>query len=52
MMMDVQNLLSKTNKELFDELLEAIRIFSVSHEFDDDVCIVGMEFAPKSAAEF
>jgi len=51
MMMDVQSLLPKSNKELFDELLEAIRIFSVSHEFDDDVCIVGMEFAPKSAAE-
>ena len=51
MMMDVQSLLSKSNKELFDELLEAIRVFSVSHEFDDDVCIVGMEFASKPAAE-
>ena len=51
MMMDLQNLLSKSNKELFDELLEAIRAFSVSHEFDDDVCIVGMEFAGKPAAE-
>jgi len=47
MMMDVQSLLSKPNGELFDELLEAIRAFSVSHEFDDDVCIVGMEFAGK-----
>jgi len=46
MMMDVQGLLSKSNGELFDELLEAIRAFSVSHEFDDDVCLVGMEFAP------
>jgi PAS domain S-box-containing protein len=52
MMMDVQSLLSKSNRELFDELLEAIRAFSVSHEFDDDVCLVGMEFAPKPAAEF
>jgi sigma-B regulation protein RsbU (phosphoserine phosphatase) len=50
MMMDLQNLLSKSNKELFDELLEAIRAFSVSHEFDDDVCLVGMEFAGKSAS--
>jgi len=49
MMMDVQNLLSKPNRDLFDELLEAIRAFSVSHEFDDDVCIVGMEFAGKLA---
>jgi sigma-B regulation protein RsbU (phosphoserine phosphatase) len=52
MMMDVQSLLSKSNREMFDELLEAIRAFSVSHEFDDDVCLVGMEFAPKPAAEF
>ena len=35
------------DRELFDELLEAIRAFSLSHEFDDDVCIVGMEFAGK-----
>jgi serine phosphatase RsbU (regulator of sigma subunit) len=32
---------------LFDELLAAIRAFSVSHEFDDDVCLVGMEFTGK-----
>jgi PAS domain S-box-containing protein len=51
MMMDVQSLLSKPNRELFDELLEAIRAFSVSHEFDDDVCIVGMEFAGKPASK-
>jgi sigma-B regulation protein RsbU (phosphoserine phosphatase) len=46
LMMDLQDLLTRSNAELFDELLEAIRAFSVSHEFDDDVCIVGMEFTP------
>jgi len=51
MMMDMQSLLSKSNRELFDELLEAIRAFSVSHEFDDDVCIVGIEFAGKPATK-
>lgn len=51
MMMDVRSLISKPNKELFDELIEAIRAFSVSHEFDDDVCIVGMEFAGKPEAK-
>ena len=51
MMMDVQNLLPKSNMELFDDLLEAIRAFSVSHEFEDDVCIVGMEFSGKPASE-
>ena len=46
LMMELQDLLTRSNAELFDELLEAIRAFSVSHEFDDDVCIVGMEFTP------
>jgi hypothetical protein len=32
---------------LFDELPEAIRTFSADHEFDDDVCLVGMEFTGK-----
>lgn len=30
---------------LFDSLLHEIREFSGNHEFDDDVCLVGMEFA-------
>jgi sigma-B regulation protein RsbU (phosphoserine phosphatase) len=50
MMMDLQGLLARSNAELFDELIEAIRAFSVSHEFDDDVCIVGMEFTPPKKA--
>jgi serine phosphatase RsbU (regulator of sigma subunit) len=28
---------------LFDELLGSIRDFSLNHEFEDDVCLVGME---------
>jgi sigma-B regulation protein RsbU (phosphoserine phosphatase) len=44
LMLDVQNLLEKPRAELFDELLENIRAFSVDHEFEDDVCLVGMEF--------
>jgi PAS domain S-box-containing protein len=47
LMLDVQNLLQKPAAQMFDELLEAIRAFSVDHEFDDDVCLVGMEFAGK-----
>ena len=46
-MLDVQNLLQKPAAQMFDELLEAIRAFSVDHEFDDDVCLVGMEFIGK-----
>jgi serine phosphatase RsbU (regulator of sigma subunit) len=31
--------------QLFDELLVDIRQFSMEKEFDDDVCLVGMEIA-------
>jgi len=47
LMLDAQNLLQKPAAQMFDELLEAIRAFSVDHEFEDDVCLVGMEFAGK-----
>ncbi len=30
--------------QLFDEVLSEVREFAESHEFDDDVCVVGMEF--------
>ena len=49
MIMDVKDRLPKPAGELFDELLEAIRAFSVDHEFADDVCLVGMEYAGKPA---
>ncbi len=45
LMLDVQSLLQKPAAQMFDELLAAIRAFSVNHEFEDDVCLVGMEFA-------
>jgi phosphoserine phosphatase RsbU/P len=49
MMLDVENLLPKLTGELFDALLEAIRAFSVDHEFADDVCLVGIEYTRKPA---
>jgi PAS domain S-box-containing protein len=48
MMLDLQNLIAKPAAQLFDELLETIRAFSTDHEFEDDVCLVGMEFAGQS----
>jgi sigma-B regulation protein RsbU (phosphoserine phosphatase) len=49
MMLDVENLLPKPTGELFDALQEAIRAFSMDHEFADDVCLVGIEYARKPA---
>jgi phosphoserine phosphatase RsbU/P len=47
LMLDVQNLLPKPAAQMFDQLIEVIRKFTVSGEFDDDVCLVGMEFTGK-----
>ncbi|MEI6197600.1 MAG: SpoIIE family protein phosphatase [Verrucomicrobiota bacterium] len=44
LMVDVQHLLGQPAGELFDNLLETIRTFSTDREFEDDVCLVGMEF--------
>ena len=49
LMLEVKNLLKKPAGPLFDKLLETIRAFSVDHKFDDDVCLVGMEFTGKPA---
>jgi len=49
LMVDVQGLVGKPPGQMFDELLEAVRTFSVSHEFEDDVCLVGVEFAGNSS---
>lgn len=47
LMMDVRGLLNEPMGKLFDDLLEAVLTFSISREFEDDVCLVGMEFASK-----
>ncbi|HEU5395809.1 MAG TPA: SpoIIE family protein phosphatase [Verrucomicrobiae bacterium] len=44
MVLDIKNLIQKPTSQLFDDLLEGVRAFAVSHEFEDDVCIVGMDF--------
>ena len=49
LLLDVKNLIAKPAAQLFDELLETIRAFSIDHEFEDDVCLVGMEYIGKLA---
>ena len=39
-----QRLIQSPAPQLFDALLAEVRAFSASGEFDDDVCLVGMEF--------
>ena len=44
LMLDVKSFLSHPPGILFDELLGVIRAFTVSGEFEDDVCLVGMDY--------
>ena len=44
LMLDVQTLIAAPPGVLFDELLGDIRAFAVNGEFDDDVCLVGMDY--------
>jgi sigma-B regulation protein RsbU (phosphoserine phosphatase) len=44
LLLDVKIRAQKPAALLFDELLETVRAFSIDREFEDDVCLVGMEF--------
>jgi sigma-B regulation protein RsbU (phosphoserine phosphatase) len=50
LLVDVKSLIHLPAGQLFDEVLERVRTFSVDQEFDDDVCLVGLEFARKPGA--
>jgi phosphoserine phosphatase RsbU/P len=47
LMLDLKGLISQPVGQLFDSLLETVRTFSVNHDFEDDVSLVGMEFVRK-----
>ena len=51
LVMDVQNFLHQPPGVLFDELLGVVRGFALNGEFDDDVCLVGMDFHGQPATK-
>jgi serine phosphatase RsbU (regulator of sigma subunit) len=51
LMLDVKNFLTHPPGVLFDELLSVIRAFALNSEFDDDVCLVGMDYLGLPAAK-
>jgi PAS domain S-box-containing protein len=51
LMLDVKNFFTHPPGILFDELLEVIRAFAVNNQFDDDVCLVGMDYLGTTAAD-
>ncbi len=44
LVLDMKSLLHHPSAILFDELLQVIRTFAVNSAFDDDVCLVGMDY--------
>ena len=44
LVLDTKNLLHQPPGALFDELIQSIRAFAVNGQFDDDVCLVGMDY--------
>ena len=48
LVMDIKNLLHLPSGELFDALLTQMRAFAVSGQFDDDVCLVGVDYVAKA----
>jgi sigma-B regulation protein RsbU (phosphoserine phosphatase) len=47
LIMDLKTLIAKPTSQIFDYLLAGVRSFSVSHEFEDDVSLVGLDFVQK-----
>jgi PAS domain S-box-containing protein len=45
LVLDLKNLMHQPTGALFDELIGVVRGFAVNGEFDDDVCLVGMDYA-------
>jgi len=50
LVLDVKNFLNHPPGILFDELLGVIRTFALNNEFDDDVCLVGVDYIGLPAA--
>ena len=48
LVLDVKSLLNLPPGKMFDQLLETIRTFSTDREFEDDVCLVGLEYLGQS----
>jgi sigma-B regulation protein RsbU (phosphoserine phosphatase) len=44
LMLDVKTLMQHPPGKMFDDLIDAIRTYAVGNEFDDDVCLVGVEY--------
>jgi hypothetical protein len=43
----VKNLIALPSSEMFDQLIEVVRGFALNGEFEDDVCMVGVDFVKK-----
>lgn len=44
LVLDLKNLLHLPSAAMFDELIAVVRNYALNGEFDDDVCLMGMDF--------
>lgn len=51
LVLDMKNLLHLPTGGLYDELVSVVRRFAVNGEFDDDVCLVGMDYVGMPAVK-
>jgi serine phosphatase RsbU (regulator of sigma subunit) len=51
LVLDTKNLLHYSTGEMFDALVSVVRQFTVNGEFDDDVCLVGMDYVGMPAVK-
>jgi serine phosphatase RsbU (regulator of sigma subunit) len=47
LVVDIKSLIDRPGGQMFDEVLDRIRNFSLDQGFDDDVCLVGVEYVSK-----
>jgi sigma-B regulation protein RsbU (phosphoserine phosphatase) len=45
LMLDVKKLIALPPSDMFDQLIEVVRGFALDGEFEDDVCLVGMDYS-------
>ena len=43
----MKNLITQPAGQIFDQVLESVRTFSLDQAFDDDVCLVGLDYVCK-----
>jgi len=47
LVLDVKKIMALPSSEMFDQLIQVVRSYALNGEFEDDVCLVGMDYLGK-----